>query len=169
MPPAVETCHWPADAGVATWRNKRPDVNLCPSRFVRLVRHPPAVRRERAKNLVNRGFQKHRWLAVPQHRHDPQIPTGLRSHALIQQETPIRRPTRGARGLVRRDESFLYPRAVRALLVEVNRSRPIRAEREAGAVGCPNRHSVDCRIERESARVRCRPSEKGRCCPAASG
>ena len=54
-------------------RDKRPDVDLHPPRFVRHVGHPPVVRRERAIALAEGGLQEHRRRAIPHHRHDPEI------------------------------------------------------------------------------------------------
>src|SRR6266850_4009123 len=44
--------------------DKRPHVNFHPSRFVRHVGHPPAVRREHAVGFAEGGLQKYRWRAI---------------------------------------------------------------------------------------------------------
>ena len=156
MPPAVDTCHWPPAAAPRArraGRDKRPHVDLVPPRFVRLVGHPPAVRRERAIALAERGLQEHRRRAIAHHRHDPEVGVRLRVDAVIQQEAAVRRPAGGGLDLVGGHEPLLHARAARELLVEVTGTRPVRAEHDPRAVGRPDGKSVRSRIEREAARA----------------
>ena len=142
IPPAVDTCHWPAGrprgrASLAG-RDKRPHVDLVPPRFVRLVGHPPAVRRERAPRLAERGLQDHPRRAIAHHRHDPEVGVRLRADAVIQQEPTVRRPVVGHLALVGGHEPLLRARAARELLIEVILPRPARLEHDPGAVGRPD-------------------------------
>ena len=180
MPPAVETCHCPARrsrrrarrAGRvrrSLWRrrNERPHVDFVSPRCVRLVRHPPAVRRELTIRLdETESSETPTGCARP----PSAPPTVGRSSAgrcsNMQQKAPVRGPTGGNHDLVGGDEALLSARTVRADLVEVPCTRAERGEGDPRAVRrpdrigvlTPDRRSTDWCARRRGARGPGRPA-----------
>ncbi len=110
MPPArrhlpLRSSHRARTRGAG--RIERPDIDLGPTRFVRLVGYPSAVRREDAVDLSKGRLQEHRWRVRTLHRRDPNVRARPRINALIQQKAAVGRVAIGNLGLVGRYEALL--------------------------------------------------------------
>src|SRR5262245_9383135 len=94
------------------WRRKRPNVDLLPPRFVRVVGHPTSVRRELAVAFFEVGLHEHPRLAIALHRQYPEIAGRLGVDTEIENEPAVRRPVGGLLELRGFHEEFLRARTV---------------------------------------------------------
>ena len=133
-------------------RRKRFDVHLVGACLVRDVRQPPSVGRERAVVLVGRRADNRIRLGLADQGKGPDVSAGLRIGGAVDEQASVAGPPRRVCREVGLEKKLLGPSAVRIQLVQLRRRLAKGGERDASAVGRPERKHVVRRVERQPGR-----------------
>src|SRR5204863_9896545 len=104
---------------------KRTRINLIAYRFIRLIRHPTAVRRESRGAVVEARVKENERLPISIHWQHPHVKLVLRIIIHIQKETAVRRKIESILVLRRIEQQFLAAGAARWLHVDIERAFPV--------------------------------------------
>ena len=108
---------------------------------------------ERPLPFVERRLQERKRLSLSGEREDPQVVPGLRILLVVEDEPSVGRPIVGTFPEVRLDQQLVSTPAARRTLVQVRMAVALRVEKDAAAVGRPDRAGVGGRIEGQARRV----------------
>src|SRR5262245_11671072 len=128
---------------------KRPDVDLVPARFVRLICDPLAIGGELALALLKWSLQERERLFIAGDRQYPQVPARLRINAVEQQKASVGGPVVWRFGLIRFQQQFISSSATRQFRVQVVDALSIGVEHNAAPIWRPDWPELQRSIKRE--------------------